>query len=306
VSAHATPAGPWPALPVASWQPTRDTVHLQTQIVGKVRLALAPEVNHWWHVPLYVTATGLTTSLMPHRGIGVEIEFDFTAHELEIRTTTGERFRIALGPRSIADFYAEFCSHLGKLGIDAPAHPRPVELVEAVPFGEDTEHASYDAGAVHTFWLTLLSAHRVLSRFRGEYRGKCSPVHFFWGSFDLAVTRFSGRPAPRHPGGVPHLADRVMVEAYRDELSSCGYWPGGRTEGAFYTYAYPEPPGFRGRAVVPTDARYDEALGLFALPYEAVRQAPDPDEYLLGFLRSAHAAAAECGRWPAQAEGSSA
>ncbi|MBW8764707.1 MAG: hypothetical protein JF630_00240, partial [Geodermatophilales bacterium] len=190
-------AGPrtlWPELPVAAWQATRDTLHMWTQIVGKTRLALAPPMNHWWHTTLYVNSVGLTTSLMPYRDGGVEIEFDFTAHQLTIRTTSGERRRLALEPRSVADFYAEYRSHLTDLGIDAPRYPRPVEVAEAIPFADDTEHASYDAEAVHRFWLSLVGTHQVLSRFRGEFGGKASPVHLFWGGFDLATTRFSGRP----------------------------------------------------------------------------------------------------------------
>jgi hypothetical protein len=297
-SPSAPPFEPWPALPLAQWQDTRDTLHLWTQVVGKVRLALAPAANHWWHVPLYVDARGLTTSLMPYRGRGLEVVFDLTSHELQLLTTLGERRRMSLEPRSVADFTAEFRSHLRELDVDAPIHPVPVEVTEAIPFDEDTQHASYDPDAVHRFWTSLVSAHRVLSRFRGGFRGKASPVHFFWGAFDLAVTRFSGRPAPRHPGGVPNCPDGVMVEAYSDEVSSCGYWPGGAAEGAFYAYAYPEPPGYRTSPVSPPTATFDEALGEFVLPYADVRQAADPDAHLLDFLTSTHAAAAGTGSWP--------
>ncbi len=296
------PSG-WPALPVAQWQETRDTLHLWTQIVGKVRLALAPGANHWWHVPLYVDSVGLTTSLMPHRGRGVEIVFDFTRHQLVIRTTDGAEHRMALEPRSVADFYAEFRAHLDGLGIDAPLHPVPVEVVEAIPFADDTQHASYDPTAAHDFWTSLVGAHRVLSRFRGEYDGKSSPVHFFWGAFDLAVTRFSGRPAPRHPGGVPNCPDYVMVEAYREEVSSGGYWPGGADEGVFYSYAYPEPAGFRTFPIAPSDAFYDEAMGEILLPYARDRTAPDPDELLLRFFRSTYTAAACAAHWTESAAG---
>jgi hypothetical protein len=294
-------AGPrtlWPELPVAAWQATRDTLHMWTQIVGKTRLALAPPMNHWWHTTLYVNSVGLTTSLMPYRDGGVEIEFDFTAHQLTIRTTSGERRRLALEPRSVADFYAEYRSHLTDLGIDAPRYPRPVEVAEAIPFADDTHHASYDPEAVHRFWLSLVGAHQVLSRFRGEFAGKASPVHFFWGAFDLAATRFSGRPAPQHPGGAPNCPNWVMVEAYREEVSSCGYWPDGADEGAFYAYAYPEPAGFRSSAVRPAQASYDETLGEFLLPYADVRRAPDPERMLLDFVRSTAGAAAELGSWP--------
>jgi hypothetical protein len=302
-SGSATPHHAWPALPLAEWQDTRDTLHLWTQVVGKVRLALAPPVNHWWHVPLYVDSVGLTTSVMPYGDIGVEVVLDLTAHELLIRTTTGGRRRMALEPRSVADFTQEFRADLAELGLDVPIHPVPVELVEAIPFAEDTVHASYDPDAVHRFWTSLVSAQRVLSRFRGGFRGKASPVHFFWGAFDLAVTRFSGRSAPPHPGGVPNCPDRVMTEAYSDEVSSCGYWPGGAAEGVFYAYAYPEPAGYRQRPVVPATASFDEALGEFVLPYADVRAAPDPDALLLDFLASAHDAAVTGGGWPAPGRG---
>jgi hypothetical protein len=290
----------WPALPVAAWQETRDTLHLWTQVVGKVRLALAPMENHWWQVPLYVNARGLTTSLMPVKGgLGVEVVFDLSDHRLLISTTRGAVRRMVLEPRSVADFHREFRAHLGDLGVDVRINRTPVEVVEAIPFDEDHTHASYDADAVHRFWISLVSAHRVLSVFRGRFRGKASPVHFFWGAFDLATTRFSGRAAPRHPGGVPNCPDRVMTEAYSEEVSSCGYWPGGATEGAFYAYAYPEPPGYRGHAVEPATAAFDDVLGEFVLPYADVRTAADPDELLLRFLTSTHDAAATTGRWPA-------
>lgn len=287
----------WPALPLASWRDTRDTVQLWTQIVGKVRLALAPAANHWWHVPLYVDAVGLTTSLMPYQGAGVEISFDFVAHTLTIRRTDGASRTLALQPRTVADFYAEFRRRLAELGIDVPIVGTPVEIADAIPFASDTEHDSYDADAMHAFWISLVSADRVMARFRGQYRGKASPVHFFWGGFDLAVTRFSGRAAPPHPGGVPNCPDRVMLEAYSDEVSSCGYWPGGAEEGLFYSYAYPEPPGFRTRPVQPAAAGYDVGLGEFVLPYADVRTAPDPDGYLLQFLTSTFDAAAGAGHW---------
>jgi hypothetical protein len=298
-----SPAGsathdPWPALPLDQWQDTRDTLHLWTQVVGKVRLALAPAVNHWWHVPLYVDSVGLTTSLMPYRGLGVEVVFDVTSHRLVVRTTAGGHRRMALEPRSVADFTAEFRSHLRELGVDVPISGTPVEVAEAIPFDEDDQHASYDADAVHRFWTSLVSAHRVLSRFRGEFRGKASPVHFFWGGFDLATTRFSGRSAPPHPGGVPHCPDWVMTEAYSEEVSSCGYWPGGAAEGVFYAYAYPEPPGYRQQPVEPAPAAFDAGLGEFVLPYADVRSAEDPDRHLLRFLTAAHRAAVATAGWP--------
>jgi hypothetical protein len=296
-TSQGTARGGWPELPVSDWSDTRDTVHLWTQIVGKVRLALAPPVNHWWHVPLYVNAVGLTTSLMPYRGAGVEIVFDFTTHALHIRTTWGATRVMALEARSVADFYAEFRAHLTALGIEVQIMPRPVEVVDATPFAEDTLHAGYDREAIHWFWSSLVSADRVLTRFRGRYRGKASPVHFFWGGFDLAVTRFSGRPAPPHPGGVPNCADWVMTEAYSDAVSSCGYWPQGSGEGIFYSYAYPEPPGFRAHPVQPSAAYYDDELREFVLPYSEVRAAADPDGFLLEFLESTYDAAATLARW---------
>jgi len=292
----------WPSLPLEEWQPTRDTVHLWTQIVGKTRMALAPRLNHWWSCALYVTARGLSTSLMPYADGGVEIEFDFTRHELTITTTGGAVCRIALGPRSVADFYAEYRSYLDSLGIDAPIVAMPNEIPGAIAFDADEVHDQYDAGAMHLFWLSLVDANRVMNRFRAGFRGKASPVHFFWGAFDLAVTRFSGRPAPRHPGGIPNCPDWVMAEAYSDEVSSCGYWPGGGGEGLFYSYAYPAPAGFDAHPVAPQAAHYDKQLGEFVLPYAAVREADDPDAYLLEFLESTFQAAATLAAWPGAAD----
>ncbi len=268
---------------------------------GKFRLALAPHVNHWWSVPLYVNAVGLTTSLMPYRGGGVEMTFDFFTHQLQVRTTDGTGCAIALEPRSVADFYAEFRSRLAGLGIDVPLMASPVEVAHAIPFAEDTEHCSYDAEAAHRFFLSLVHSARVMSEFRAGFTGKASPVHFFWGAFDLAVTRFSGRPAPRHPGGIPNCPDRVMTEAYSDEVSSCGYWPGGDDEGLFYSYAYPAPDGFDRAPVRPASAAYNTDLGEFVLPYLEVRRAEDPDAYLMEFLTSTYDAAASLAGWPGQA-----
>jgi hypothetical protein len=288
----------WPPLPLADWQNTKDTLHLWTQIVGKVRLELEPMTNHWWNVPLYVNSVGLTTSLMPYQGMGVEIVFDFIRHQLVIETSQGSSRQVALRPRTVADFFGEFEAQMAALGINVPIKAIPVEIATAIPFAEDVEHDSYDAEAAHAFWISLVSAERVLSRFRAEFRGKVSPVHFFWGAFDLAVTRFSGRPAERHPGGVPNCPDWVMWEAYSDEVSSCGYWPDYDTEGAFYSYAYPDPPGFRTHPVQPGEARFDHALGEFVLPYADVRRAADPDQYLLSFLTSTFDAAASSAGWP--------
>ena len=293
----------WPALPLEQWQPTRDTVHLWTQIVGKTRLALEPRLNHWWNSSLYVSARGLTTCLMPYTGHGVEIEFDFIRHELTLTTTQGATRRMELVPRTVADFYAEYRSHLHDLGIDVVINKMPNEIPEVVPFDADTAHADYDAEAMHRFWLSLVSAHRVMTKFRAGFRGKASPVHFFWGAFDLAVTRFSGRPAPRHPGGIPNCPDWVMTEAYCREVSSCGYWPGGAAEGIFYSYAYPAPDGFSDQPVTPDAAYYDEELGEFVLPYAAVRAASAPDAYLRSFLNSTFEAAYRQAGWPCSERG---
>lgn len=289
----------WPSLPVEQWQPTRDTVHMWAQIVGKTRLALTPRVNHWWNSTLYVSARGLTTSLMPYPGGGAEIEFDFARHELVMTTTGGATRRMALAPRTVADFYAEYRSHLDGLGIGVRISPVPNEIPDAIPFEADDVHDDYDAEAMHRFWISLVDAHRVMSRFRARFRGKASPVHFFWGAFDLAVTRFSGRPAPRHPGGVPHLPNWVVREAYSHEVCSAGFWPGGSgiSYPAFYSYAYPEPAGFRQAPVRPAGASYNPQLGEFLLPYEEVRQAASPDGVLLDFLESTYQAAANLGRW---------
>lgn len=289
--------GSWPELPLPRWQDTRDTLHLWTQVVGKVRLALEPMINHWWQAPLYVTARGLTTSLMPYGTRGLDMTFDFQRHVLEIRTTDGGSREVALAPRSVADFYTEVMARLGELGMPVEIIARPVETPVAVPFADDEEHASYDAGYARGFWLSLVQAQRVLTVFRSEFVGKSSPVHFFWGAFDLAVTRFSGRTAPPHPGAVPNCPDWVTREAYSHEVSSCGYWPGGTWSGAFYSYAYPEPPGFRQWPVAPAQAQYDSDLGEFILPYDTVRGAADPDALLLSFLRSSYEAAADLASW---------
>jgi hypothetical protein len=287
----------WPRLRVAGWAATRDTLHLWTQVVGKIRLARAPMVNHWWQTPLYVTPRGLTTSSVPDGGRVFDIEMDFLDERMRIRTSDGGSRAVVLEPKSVAQFYAETMTALRELGVDVAIRPVPVEMPVAVPFPQDTGHASYDAAAVRLFWGQLVQATRVISAFRSAFVGKVSPVHFFWGSFDLACTRFSGRTAPPHPGGVPNCADWVMVEGYSHELSSCGFWPGGGEEGAFYAYAYPEPEGFRSAAVQPGAAHYDEGLGQFLLPYEAVRAAPDPDRALLAFLQSTYVPAADLGGW---------
>lgn len=291
---------PWPVLTLADWEDTRATVHMWTQIVGKIRLALQPRLNHWWQVTLYVSARGLTTSLMHAGERGIEIEFDFIDHRLVLRTTVGDVRVVALEPRTVASFYDATMAALHELGVRVEILARPVEIAEAIPFADDVEHHAYDAEAMHRFWLALVQADRVLRVFRSRFIGKNSPVHFFWGGFDLATTRFSGRRAPLYPGGVPNCADWVMQEAYSHEVSSCGFWPGGSDEGSFYCYAYPEPPGFAAYAVGP-GARYDAELGEFVLPYRTVRTSDDPDSTLLAFLQSTYEAAAETGHWDRQA-----
>lgn len=287
----------WPALPVAEWQPTRDTLQLWTQIVGKIRLARTPKMSHWWNVPLYVSSRGLTTSLMPTDGGGFQIDFDFLQHELIVETCDGARRTTRLEPRPVADFYAEVMGMLDDLGLSTPIWAMPVEIPGAIPFDQDQVHADYDAEQVERFWRALVEMVRVFERFRAEFLGKVSPVHLFWGALDLAVTRFSGRTAPPHPGGAPNCGPEVMLEAYSHEVSSAGYWPGPDGEGVFYSYAYPEPVGYRERAIAPATARWSDVLAEFVLPYEAVRTASDPDATLLEFLRSTYAAAADTAQW---------
>lgn len=287
----------WPALRVDDWTATRDTVHMWTQIVGKIRLAQLPLINHWWQVTLYVSGRGLSTGAMPDGNAVFDIEFDFIDHVLAIRHSSGQRRSIPLAARPVAEFYHDVMSALTDLGIDARFQRRPNEVDPSIPFADDHEHASYDPVAMNLFWQQLIQAQRVIGAFRSRFVGKVSPVHFFWGSFDMACTRFSGRTAPRHPGGAPHCGDWVMVEGYSHELSSCGFWPGGGEEGAFYAYAYPEPAGFTEYPVGPDAAFYSDSFKQFLLPYEAVRAAPDPDAAAAEFLQSSYAAAAELGRW---------
>jgi hypothetical protein len=288
----------WPSLPVTEWHGTRDTLQLWTQIVGKIRLAHSPLLNHWWNVPLYVTARGLTTSLMwADDGRGFQIDFDLVDHRLDIAVSDGRRGHIDLAPRSVADFYREMVARLAELGLDTEIWTMPVEIEGAVPFEDDVEHRSYDRHQVEAFWGLLISASQVLNEFRTTFVGKSSPVHLFWGGLDLATTRFSGRPAPRHVAGAPHCGPHVMEEAYSQEVSSFGYWPGGTEEGFFYSYAYPEPEGYRDTPVSPTEAYYDGDVGEFLLPYKTVRTADDPRGVLLSFLTSAYEAAAVRGGW---------
>jgi hypothetical protein len=292
-------AADWPALPLEGWQETYDTLHLWTQMVGKTRLALSPMENHWWHVALYVTPRGLTTSPIPDGRRTFEVAFDFVDHQLVARTSDGETRTLPLEARPVADFYRDYLALLGSLGIDAHIWPHPSEIDGAVPFPDDRTHAAYDPDAAQRCWRVMVQTDRVMKRFRGRFLGKCSPVHFWWGAFDLACTRFSGRPAPRHPGGVPNLPDYVAVEGYSHECISAGWWPGGGpvTEPSFYAYAYPEPPGCPEATVRPEAASYHPVLHEWVLPYDAVRTAPDPDAALLDFLQSTYEAAADLGGW---------
>ena len=290
----------WPELPYAAWKETCATLQLWTQIVGKARLALTPWLNHSWHVALYVTARGLTTSPIPVGGRTLQIDLDFIDHVLWVRTGDGHFRQIMLAPKSVAEFYAEVFAALAELGLDIRINTMPSEIVDGIPFDQDRIHIAYDREYANRFWRVLLSTNDVLSRFRTGFLGKASPVHFFWGSFDLAVTRFSGRTAPPHPGGVPHLPDAVAREAYSHEVSSAGFWPGGggpMADAAFYSYAYPAPEGFATAAVRPAQAFFSKELGEFILPYDAMRAAPDPERALMEFLQSTYEAAADLGRW---------
>ncbi len=289
----------WPALPFHEWKETAATLHMWTQIVGKVRLALAPWQNHSWSVALYLTARGLTTSPMPHGAICFEIDFDFIAHRLCIRCSDGSAREIALRPMTVADFYEQFMDALRDLGLAVDISPTPNEVDPAIPFASDRTHAAYEAEFAQRYWQVLVQTDRVFKEFRARFIGKCSPVHFFWGSFDLAVTRFSGRTAPAHPGGVPHLSDAVAQEAYSHEVSSAGFWPGNEAapEALFYSYAYPTPEGFAEATVRPAAARWHATLREFVLPYDAMRTTEDPDEALMDFLQSTYEAAAALGRW---------
>ena len=290
---------PWPELPTAAWRDTYATLHLWTQIVGKIRLTKSPWLNHSWHVTLYVTPRGLTTSPVPDGTRTFQIDFDFIDHTLRISTSDGAQRQFALAGQSVASFHAATMAALSELGIIVVIDEMPNELPDPVRFSEDAAHASYDPDAVRRFLQVLSNSDRVFKQFRTGFLGKASPVHFFWGSFDLAVTRFSGRHAPRHPGGVPNLPDAVAHEAYSHEVSSAGFWPGSGPIDypAFYSYAYPEPSGFRAAKVRPDAAFFSEAAGEFVLPYDAVRMADDPDQALLDFLHSTYEAAANAANW---------
>jgi hypothetical protein len=287
----------WPRLPLEAWSETCATLHMWTQIVGKIRLALTPLVNHWWNVPLYVSTHGLTTSPIPYGAGNFEILFDFLEHRLRIDASDGATRSLALAPRSVAEFYRETMAALSELGIEVSIWTTPVEVPDPVPFEQDEAHRLYDPEYAQRFWRVLAQADRVLTEFRSRFVGKASPIHFFWGSFDLAATRFSGRPAPPHPGA-PNVADSVTREAYSHEVSSAGFWPGGfGLDALFYAYAYPEPDGFKQYPVQPKEAYYNKDLGEFVLPYEAVRTAASPDEALMAFLQSTYEAAADLADW---------
>jgi len=284
----------WPELPLAAWQETYATLHMWTQVVGKVRLALSPRVNHWWEVPLYVNARGLTTSAIPY-GSGIfEVQFDFIDHKLTIQTSWGSTKALALKPQSVAAFYSEFMATLKSLGIEVRIWPMPVEIPSPIPFETDTQHSSYDPEYAHRFWQILILCDIIFKEFRARFIGKDSPVHFFWGSFDLAVTRFSGRRAPPRPD-----ADSITREAYSHEVISAGFWPGGgEIKGpAFYAYAAPEPPGFAQQVVKPPAAFYHPQLHEFLLMYDDVRQSASPREALLSFLQSTYEAGANLAHW---------
>ncbi len=288
----------WPALPLDSWKDTYATLHMWTQIIGKVRLALTPLTNHWWNVPLYVTSRGLTTSRIPYGDKSFELRFDFLQHQLVLQGSDGYVQTLALRAISVAEFYQEFMQMLKSAGIQVKIWRMPVEVADPIPFDQDRTHASYDPDYVQRFWRVLLSVDAVFNQFRSGFLGKCSPVHFFWGSFDLAVSRFSGRRAPDRPG-----ADAMTREAYSHEVSSVGFWPGGGNikGAAFYSYTVPEPPGFREATVRPSGASFDPQLGEFVLLYDAVRNAPSPVSELLQFCRSTYEVGAELGQWDRQA-----
>ena len=289
----------WPSLPLDAWRDTYATLHRWIQIVGKIRLAQSPWVNHSWHVTLYVTATGLTTSSIPYGARTFQIDFDFVDHKLVVRTSDGRAGGFALEPQSVASFHARLMAELTRLELPVRIHPMPNELQDAMRFDQDEAHCAYDRVYASRYWRILVQADRVFSVFRARFVGKCSDVHLFWGALDLAVTRFSGRSAPEHPGGIPNLPDWVTREAYSHEVASCGFWPGGGSIAypAFYAYAYPAPSGFAAATVKPAEAFYSEEYGEFILPYDVVRQSPSPDAMLLEFLQTTYEAAADLGKW---------
>jgi hypothetical protein len=291
--------GAWPAFPYEEWKNTYQTLHRWLQIAGKVRLAQSPWVNHQWHVTLYVTSRGLTTSPIPHGTRTFEIVFDFIDSALWIHASDGRSRTMMLEQQSVARFYRRLMGQLEDLELPVKINPKPNEVADATPFNEDQDHKFYDPDAAANFWRVLVQADRVFKQFRGRFAGKCSPVHLFWGGCDLAVSRFNGRRAPEHPGGVPNMPDRLIREAYSHECSSCGFWPGGESfpQPMFFSYAYPPPAGFSTARVRPEAARFDSSLGEFVLPYDAVRESADPDATLLEFLQSSYEAAADLGGW---------
>jgi hypothetical protein len=297
--AHLKSGDAWPGLPLQAWSDTYATLHLWTQIVGKIRLAQTPWTNHSWHVTLYVTARGLTTGSIPYGTRAFQIDFDFIAHELQIRCDDRRVAGFPLEAQSVASFYRRLKAEMKKLGLEVKINPKPNEVADATRFDQDEAHAAYDPYYAGRFWRVLLQSDRIFKIFRARFIGKCSPVHFFWGAPDLAVTRFSGRLAPAHPGGVPNLPDRVAREAYSHEVSSCGFWPGGGPAAypAYYSYAYPEPEGFAKVPIKPATAYYNTDLREFILPYDEVRQANSPEDTLLDFLQTTYEAAAKLAHW---------
>ncbi len=289
----------WPSLPLEAWSDTYATLHLWTQIVGKIRLAQSPWTNHSWHVTLYVTPTGLMTGAIPYGNSAFQIDFNFAEHELRIEGDRGRSAAFPLERQSVASFYQRLMEQMAKLDLKVRIHTKPNEIADPIPFEQDEVHTSYDPEYANRFWRVLLQCDRVFKIFRARFVGKCSPVHFFWVAPDLAVTRFSGRLAPPHPGGVPNLPDRVAREAYSHEVSSCGFWPGGGliANPAFYSYAYPEPEGFRKAPIRPAAAFYSNDLNEFILPYGEVRNATAPDDMLLDFLQTTYEAAADLAKW---------
>jgi hypothetical protein len=289
----------WPSLPLEAWSDTCATLHMWTQIVGKIRLAQSPWINHSWHVTLYVTTRGLTTSPIPYGNRTFQIDFDFINHQITIQSSDGGMAGFSLQPQSVAAFYGRLKDEMAKLDLHININQKPNEIPDPIPFDQDETHKAYDQVYANRFWRVLVQADRVFKEFRARFVGKCSPVHYFWGAPDLAVTRFSGRPAPEHPGGVPHLPDRVAREAYSHEVSSCGFWPGGGPIAypVFYSYAYPEPSGFASAPVKPNAAFYSKDLREFILPYDVVHAAESPDETLLDFLQTTYEAAANLANW---------
>jgi hypothetical protein len=289
----------WPSLPLEAWSGTFATLHMWIQIVGKIRLAQSPWVNHSWHATLYVTSKGLTTSPIPHRARTFQIDFDFLTHQLVVQASDGRMSTLPLEPQSVAGFYRRLMEEMGRLDLNVKIDTKPNEVPEPIRFDQDEVHKAYDPEYVNRFWRILVQADRVFKEFRAGFIGKCSPVHLFWGALDLAVTRFSGREAPRHPGGISNLPDWVTREAYSHEVSSCGFWPGGGpiSYPLFYSYAYPEPAGFSEASIKPGAAFYNSDLREFILPYDVVRQSESPDQTLLDFLQTTYEAAGTLGNW---------